>query len=106
MKRHFEFTNDRRNLNNPSHNKDWSVRILSQLEALNSAILPNHFKKLGMPTTSLTLSPIEEIRHDMQESWEPSIRYHFETNGLIFNKDEIEVFYKSTINLLRILRMI
>ena len=106
MRKHFAFTNHPKNSNNPSNDKDWSMLILSQLEGLNSAILPNHFKKLGMPTTTLTLSPLEDILHDMQESWEPSIRYHFETNGLIANKAQIEAFYQSTKNLLRNLSMI
>lgn len=103
--KHFAFTNHPKHSNNPSNDKIWSEQILQQLVASNNGSMPNHLRKLGT-ATPLILNLAEDILYDMQASWEPSIRYHFETNGLIADKAHIEAFYQSTKNLLRNLSMI
>lgn len=99
VKGHFAFltTNSERN---------WSQHIVQTLDLLSPSPIPNYLRKLGGSATVLTLSPIEEVIFDMQQSWEPSLRYHFEKNGLSVNKSDIETFYHATRHLLQNLSLI
>lgn len=87
--------------------KAWSESILQSLSSASAGHnIPNYLKKMnGVPSPSLILNPDEAILYDMQESWLPTIRYHFEANGLIVNRADIEAFYESTRILLRDLKI-
>ena len=88
---HFSFTSDR--------GKDWSERVLQELSS--SIVLPNYLQKLGRTTNVEDLSNEEEIAQDMQSSWDPTIRYHYETNGLILNESDVKSFFDTTFRLLK-----
>ncbi len=81
--------------------KTWSEHVIQALSASSSARpVPPYLQIVGKVIVPTSTSSIEE---DMQASWEPTTRYHYPTNGLPFppNKSDIEVFYQSTILLLR-----
>jgi len=86
--------------------KKWSEETVQNLCSSGSYFLPNYLKILGQVTLAASLSPTEEIPYDMQASWEPTIRYHYECNGLILNKSDIEAFFQATQTLLRNLSVI
>jgi hypothetical protein len=87
-----------------NHDKMWSESVVQDLIANNSSShsIPNHLNNLcrGNVLPAVRLSAVEDILYEMQESWEPTVRYNFENNGLIVNKSDIEAFYNSTKTLL------
>jgi hypothetical protein len=90
-----------------SGDRTWSDNVLQRLNASSTINIPNHLKKLCTNSpSSLILNINEELLFDMQGSWEPTIRYHFENNGLTLNKSDIEAFFSSTKTLLRNFSMI
>jgi hypothetical protein len=69
-------------------------RILGQLP---SSILPDYLKNLGNVVT-IALVGEDIIREKMQRHWDPSVRYAFESTGLIYTNasaDEIKLYYKA-----------
>lgn len=93
------------------NDKSWSESVVQDLTANSSArSIPNHLNNLCRGSNSalpfLTLNLAEELLYEMQESWEPTVRYNFENNGLTVNKSDIEAFFNSTKTLLRNLSMI
>lgn len=84
----------------------WSEKVLQGIIASSSIKIPNYLKKLANASAYINLNSDEEIIYEMQKSWEPTIRYHFETNGLVVNKSDIEAFYHATDQLLNNLFLI
>jgi hypothetical protein len=95
-RRHFSFISLR--------DRTWSEGVVQDLS--NSRSLPDYIKALGNVTPLPSLIPTEETHHDMLASWEPTIRYYYETNGLILNKADIESFFQATKSLLQNFNMI
>jgi hypothetical protein len=86
LKGHFRFTN---NMASSSCEK-----ILGQLP---SSDLPDYLKNLGNVST-ITLVGQDIVKEKMQRYWDPSVRYAYESTGLLFTSlsvDEIKIYHKA-----------
>lgn len=76
------------------------------LKNLPSTItLPDYLQNLGNLTT-ISLSSEEDKKKKMQEKWDPSVRYSYESTGLRFtatSADDVKTYYKAAKDLYRIL---
>ncbi len=69
-------------------------KILGQLP---SNLLPDYLKNLGN-VIRIGLVGQDIIREKMQRHWDPSVRYAFESTGLVYTNataDEIKLYYKA-----------
>lgn len=84
LKGHFRFTNNARSCET----------ILGQLP---SSSLPNYLINLGNVAT-IVLTGQDIVKENMQRCWDPSVRYAYESTGLLFTNvsaDEIKLYYKA-----------
>ena len=72
-------------------------------------MLPDYLQKLK-DSSSIALTGNDIILENMQAKWDPSVRYAYESTGLIFDvntsKNDIILFYKATKKLLKDFRLI
>ena len=87
------------------NNKNASEKLLASLTNIE---LPKYLLKLS--GESITLEQNEELLKEMQEKWDPNVRYAYESTGLIFHentsKNDILAFYTANKNFLRLLAII
>lgn len=87
LKGHFRFTTPRSITS--------SENILGQLPTM---MLPPYLQSLGN-VLPITLTGNEIIQKIMQQYWDPSIRYAYESTGLTFSAptsvDDIKIYYKA-----------
>lgn len=99
MKHHFSFSSTNRD-------KTWSEQAIQDLCASSATrSIPTYLQLLGGVVGASSTTSFEQ---DMQASWEPTIRYHYVSNGLPMppNKTDIEAFFQATKSLLRNLAII
>ncbi len=87
-----------------------SRAVLTEITTGNNACtLPLYLQKLS-GVTNINLTSTDATLEDMQAKWDPSVRYSYESTGLIFDvntsKNDIILFYKATKKLLKDFRLI